>query len=437
MATYTGTVRSFNPHKGWGFIECEEAKQFGSGGSDVFLLKNDLNGFGVCKGDIVTFSVTQSDKGARATDVKVKQKLEGEEAGAGPLFFGEVRSFNQLKGFGFISSPATESLFGKDCFFIRSEFGDAWPEQGLHVQFRAKAGERGPIASDVRVLDPPGGRWGAKGFGKGFPMGFVPPMLFGYGGFGKGYGRGFSDPKETDVFFGTVKAINEKGFGHIASEAMTRIYGKDIFAHRTSIEEAKVAAGQAVSFSVSPGPKGAHAIHIQAFDEGSAASSYSGTVKAFNDAKGWGFIDSAAAKGVFLSEIFLHKNELAGSVNVGDQVQFTVDVSNGRATAKNVTVQSALGGGSQVTAQTLKNRFDASSAPQCLLRRKDPRQAEQEFFDAVDFFAAGSAFDFGKFLDFFRMVSAVHEDDDEFRLMTSSAPGGLASEPLSARLQNP
>ena len=85
-------------------------------------------------------------------------------------------------------------------------------------------------------------------------MGFVPPMLFGYGGgtaesknsvslslsrkssfggFGKGYGRGFSDPKETDVFFGTVKAINEKGFGHIASEAMTRIYGKDIFTHRT------------------------------------------------------------------------------------------------------------------------------------------------------------------------------------------------------------
>jgi len=337
-------VRSFNPHKGWGFIECEETQKLF--GSDVFLLKNDLNGFGVCKGDEVSFSVTQSEKGARATDVKVKAALGKQEgAGAGgPLFFGEVRSFNQLKGFGFLSSPATESLFGKDCFFIRSEFGDAWPEQGLHVQFRAKAGERGPIASDVRVLDPPGGRWGAKGFGKGFPMGFVPPMLFGYGGgFGKGYGRGFSDPKETDVFFGTVKAINEKGFGHIASEAMTRIYGKDIFTHRTSIEEAKVTPGQAVSFSVSPGPKGAHAINIQAFDEGSAASSYSGTVKAFNDAKGWGFIDSAAAKRIFLCEIFLHKNELgaAGGVNVGDQVRFTVDVSNGRATAKNVTVESA------------------------------------------------------------------------------------------------
>ena len=71
-------------------------------------------------------------------------------------------------------------------------------------------------------------------------------MMFGYGGlerlcvfegrvftgrpgFGKGYGR---EPKETDVFFGTVKAINEKGFGHITSEAMTKLYGKDLFAHR-------------------------------------------------------------------------------------------------------------------------------------------------------------------------------------------------------------
>ncbi|CAE7541562.1 csp [Symbiodinium natans] len=391
--SYTGTVRSFNPHKGWGFIECAEThKQFGS---DVFLLKNDLSGFGVQKGDQVTFNVTQSEKGARATDVQVKPGFQ-EEGEKGQLFFGEVRSFNQSKGFGFLSSPATESLFGKDCFFIRSEFGDAWPEPGLHVQFHAKEGERGPIASDVRVLDPPG-RW-SKGFGKGFFPGFFP-MAFGYGGFGN-FPR--NDPKETDVFFGVVKAVHEKGFGHLSSEAMTRLYGKDLFAHRTSIEEAKVSAGQAVSFNVSPGPKGAHAVNIQAFDETRGSGSFSGTVKAFNDTKGWGFIESAEAKEVFLSEIFLHKNELGGKgVSVGDKVQFTVDVSSGRATAKNV--------------------FDASSAPQCLLRRQDPAKAEQEFFDAVDFFAEGAPYHAEKFDDFFHMVSAVHEDDDEFRLMTSSA----------------
>ena len=83
--------------QGWGFIECEEThKQFGS---DVFLLKSDLGGYGVSKGDKVRFSVAQSEKGARATDVTV---LEGGEAkgddSAGQLFFGEVRSFNPQKG---------------------------------------------------------------------------------------------------------------------------------------------------------------------------------------------------------------------------------------------------------------------------------------------------------------------------------------------------
>jgi len=81
----------------------------------------------------------------------------------------------------------------------------------------------------------------------------------------------------------------------------------------------------------------------------------------------------------------------------------------------------ALGKGDAISPHDLKSRFDASSAPQCLLRRKDPRQAEQEFFDAVDFFSQGAPFDVEKFDEFFRMVSAVHEDDDEFRLMTTSA----------------
>ncbi|CAJ1410842.1 unnamed protein product [Effrenium voratum] len=80
----------------------------------------------------------------------------------------------------------------------------------------------------------------------------------------------------------------------------------------------------------------------------------------------------------------------------------------------------ALGDGA-VSPDQLKSRFDARSAPQCLLRRKDPRQAEQEFFEAVDFFSEGKPFDFDKFSEFFQMISAVHEDDDEFRLHVSSA----------------
>lgn len=83
----------------------------------------------------------------------------------------------------------------------------------------------------------------------------------------------------------------------------------------------------------------------------------------------------------------------------------------------------ALGNGDAVAKQTLKAQFDARSSPQCLLKRKDPRQAQDEFLEAIDFFVPGAELDEIKFSELFSMVSAVHEDDDEFRLMTSSAFG--------------
>eukprot|EP00442_Polarella_glacialis_P036152 CAMPEP_0115150348 /NCGR_PEP_ID=MMETSP0227-20121206/64994_1 /TAXON_ID=89957 /ORGANISM="Polarella glacialis, Strain CCMP 1383" /LENGTH=399 /DNA_ID=CAMNT_0002560713 /DNA_START=94 /DNA_END=1294 /DNA_ORIENTATION=- len=384
--TYVGNVGSFNPFKGWGFIDCADTKQLY--GSDVFLMKNELNGFAVSKGDQVSFNVTTGDKGARATNVKVLTVgADGMQS-----FFGELKSFNPQKGFGFIGSAASESIFGKDCFVLAGEFGDTYPEQGMQVIFKAKMGERGPLASAVRVLDGgagKGGFGGKGGFdgGKGFGGGFGGGKGFGGGGGydgGKGFGGGFGgdfnggkasagvfdggkgfdggfgggkgggfgggfdggkgggwggpqEPKETDVFFGVLKSVNERGFAHISCDSIQKIYGKDMFAHRTSVEEANVQPGQSVSFSIAAGPKGPHAVNINAFDENSGQL-FVGTVKTFNETKGYGFVDSPAARQVFRSDIFLHKNELNGkSVNVGDQIQFSVDCSGGKASAKNVS----------------------------------------------------------------------------------------------------
>lgn len=338
-ATFVGIVRSFNPHKGWGFIECDATKQ--QHGSDVFLLKDELNGFAVGKGDQVSFNVATGDKGIRATNVKVvSASPDGLQS-----FFGEVKSFNPNKGFGFISGPASEAAFGKDCFVLRQDFVDGYAEQGMHVQFKATMGERGPVATEVRVLDRPGGSrlsmvpvypplFGDYGKGgKGFPF---ASFFGGKGGFFGGKGGGWYEPKESDVFFGTVKAINERGFGHVSSEAVTKIYGKDMFAHKTSVDEANVTAGQEVSFNVSSGPKGPHAVNIKPFNA-PAGMVFTGTVKTFNDAKNFGFIESPAAAPIFHSDIFLHKSELGEkTVSAGDQVQFSVDTSSGRASAKNV-----------------------------------------------------------------------------------------------------
>eukprot|EP00438_Fugacium_kawagutii_P031586 Skav225873 [mRNA] locus=scaffold810:500523:502126:+ [translate_table: standard] len=50
----SGTVTSYNPHKGWGFIECN--------GQDVFVNRRQCGGYCLAKGMKVAFNVTQGEK---------------------------------------------------------------------------------------------------------------------------------------------------------------------------------------------------------------------------------------------------------------------------------------------------------------------------------------------------------------------------------------
>jgi len=76
-----------------------------------------------------------------------------------------------------------------------------------------------------------------------------------------------------------------------------------------------------------------------------------------------------------------------------------------------------------VSIQKMSDFFDARNSPMCMLGKKDPQQATIEFFEAVDYFSDGGAFDPQGFADFFAMVSGVHEEDYEFDLMTSATFG--------------
>ena len=62
---HTGTVKWFNPSKGYGFIERE-------GGDDVFVHFSEIQAEGyrsLSEGQRVEFTVAQGDKGLQATSV--------------------------------------------------------------------------------------------------------------------------------------------------------------------------------------------------------------------------------------------------------------------------------------------------------------------------------------------------------------------------------
>ena len=59
----TGTVKWFNPTKGFGFISQDEA------GKDVFVHSNELNGVYINEGDNVEFDIVETEKGLSAQNI--------------------------------------------------------------------------------------------------------------------------------------------------------------------------------------------------------------------------------------------------------------------------------------------------------------------------------------------------------------------------------
>ena len=164
----TGRVKSFNPHKGWGFVDFS--------GKDIFLHKKFLKGFCPSKGDQVQFTVGQTEKGAVAENVKVVSPPFEETS-----YYGSIKSYNPNKGFGFISS---EAFPDKDVFVFWSKLPGGFGPEGSPCKFSISMNAKGPAAKKVVLL-------GAAG-----ALVRQVEWMMGYGDFG-GFGSGCWDLKKS------------------------------------------------------------------------------------------------------------------------------------------------------------------------------------------------------------------------------------------------
>lgn len=247
-------------------------------------------------------------------------------------FAAVVKSYNEGKGWGFVTSPQLLQMYGKDIFFMRSSLVGGYASAGDHVSVEVAEGPRGPEATAVHVA---ASALAVKG---GSLKGGAAPV--------KGSAWGTGPAGNSDTFFGVVKAFDEsKGWGHISSETLRAQYGKDIFLMRSEVPEDGVSEGTNVAFKVKMGFKGPQACEVCVIPPGTVGTSeqegrvYEGAVKTFNLEKGWGFVTSEEVQRTFGKDIFLHRVEIgeAPPPSPGDGCKFTVEVGpTGRLEAKNV-----------------------------------------------------------------------------------------------------
>jgi len=150
---FVGSIKSFAPPKGYGFIECKETYQQWQ--SDVYVHKNELSWLEKVKPGTVVQFTTELVKGSpQARDV---QPFEPQNlVDPTKTFIGKIKKFVPSKGFGFVECDDSHRIFGCDIFLHKIQVEQAGnPQIGDLVSFTVGVSNKGqPQARNVAKFQP-------------------------------------------------------------------------------------------------------------------------------------------------------------------------------------------------------------------------------------------------------------------------------------------
>jgi len=362
---YLGTIKSYNPQKGWGFVACDETQQLY--GKDILVLADELPSGSATQGQQVYFFVSQGRKGPLATNVRYvgDRRLPGpkqeppamlRESAAtlstSTTFIGVLKSFNSGNGWGFVECKEAYNIYGKDILVLREDLEGLPRAPGTRVSFTITQGRNGPLARSLCCLSGGGVPMSATAslapmrLTQSWPKPSSAPSPAPWVSIGRPMpSKVPSGPLEHVC--GRIKSFDERnGWGFVEGDAIREVYGKDIFVSKISLQGQTVSPGDQVKLSLEMGMKGPMAVNVQVLPQGSFSAEgtpgtvYMGTIKSFNSEKGWGFVTSVETEQIFGKDIFLHKREVCVDMEpvAGMEVQFFVQLSvGGRPEATGVT----------------------------------------------------------------------------------------------------
>jgi len=245
--------------------------------------------------------------------------------------------------------------YGKDVYFQTNQLPPG-ADKGTHVVFNITVQEKGPVATFLAPICPmPNGWMGMPQMGmppqqnmmhmqQMAPMPMMAPNA--KGGPILETGKPGKAAKKDAQYYGHVGKFNfEKGYGHIICEEMKKITGKDVFLMASKLDGKQVSEGDLVTFKVQQHAKGPQAESIIVMPPGSFVSAdsevpgnqFTGTIKTYSDAKGFGHITGPEVTEVFGKDVFIGRREFDSTPHVGDEVTFTVRLdASGQPVAKKV-----------------------------------------------------------------------------------------------------